>query len=69
MTVASTFLGIHAAYWNVTALKLGLGVGLALLGAGTFVYVFLFKMVSHLQKVASARWSRVRTEASSSWLK
>jgi len=49
VTVASTFLGIHAAYWNVTALKLGLGVGLALLGAGTFVYVFLFKMVSHLQ--------------------
>jgi len=49
VTVASTFLGIHAAYWNATALKLVLGVGLALLGAGTFVYVFLFKMVSHLQ--------------------
>ena len=47
--VAATFLGIHAAYWNVSLLKLLLGVGLALLGAGTFVYVYLFKMVSHLQ--------------------
>jgi len=47
--LAGTFLGIHAAYWNVTLLKLLLGVGFALLGAGAFVQVFLFKAVSHLQ--------------------
>ena len=47
--LASTFLGIHAAYWNATVLRLVLALGLALTGAGTFVYVYLFKMVSHLQ--------------------
>ena len=47
--LSGTFIGLHAAYWNVTLLKLLLGVGLALVGAGTFVYVYLFKMVSHLQ--------------------
>ena len=47
--LAGTFLGIHAAYWNATVLRLVLALGLALTGAGTFVYVYLFKMVSHLQ--------------------
>jgi len=47
--LAGTFLGIHAAYWNATILRLVLALALALLGAGTFVYVYLFKMVSHLQ--------------------
>jgi NADH-quinone oxidoreductase subunit H len=47
--VADTFLGIHAAYWNILVLKLVVGLALALTGAGTFVYVYLFKMVSHLQ--------------------
>jgi NADH-quinone oxidoreductase subunit H len=47
--VADTFLGIHAAYWNILVLKLVLGLALALTGAGTFVYFYLFKMVSHLQ--------------------
>ncbi|HEY2427490.1 MAG TPA: complex I subunit 1 family protein [Acidimicrobiales bacterium] len=47
--LADTFLGIHAAYWNILVLKLLVGLALALTGAGTFVYVYLFKMVSHLQ--------------------
>jgi NADH-quinone oxidoreductase subunit H len=47
--LAGSFLGIRAAYWNVTVLRLVLALGLALTGAGTFVYVYLFKMVSHLQ--------------------
>jgi NADH-quinone oxidoreductase subunit H len=47
--ISTTFLGIHAAYWNVAALKLGLALGFALMGAGAFVQVYLFKMVSHLQ--------------------
>jgi NADH-quinone oxidoreductase subunit H len=46
---AATFLGIHAAYWNIELLKLVAIIGAALLGAGTFVQVYLFKMVSHLQ--------------------
>jgi hypothetical protein len=37
--LGATFLGIHAAYWNVTVLRLVLALGLALTGAGTFVYV------------------------------
>ena len=47
--IGSTFLGIHAAYWNVALLKLGLALGFALMGAGAFVQVYLFKMISHLQ--------------------
>jgi NADH-quinone oxidoreductase subunit H len=47
--IADTFLGIHAAFWNVAVLKVLVILGAALLGAGTFVYVYLFKMVSHLQ--------------------
>jgi NADH-quinone oxidoreductase subunit H len=46
---ASTFLGLHAAFWNVTLLKVGILLGGALAGAGTFVYVYLFKMMSHMQ--------------------
>ncbi len=50
MTVlAGTFLGIHAAYWNIAVLKTVVILAAALTGAGTFVYVYLFKMVSHLQ--------------------
>ncbi|MHB8463603.1 MAG: complex I subunit 1/NuoH family protein [Acidimicrobiales bacterium] len=47
--IAATFLGIHAAYWNIVVLKLALALGFALMGAGAFVQVYLFKMVSHLQ--------------------
>jgi len=49
MLVAGTFLGIHAAYWNETVLKVVLILSLALAVAGAFVQVYLFKMVSHLQ--------------------
>jgi NADH-quinone oxidoreductase subunit H len=42
-------VALHAAYWNVTILRLVVALLLALNGAGLFVYVYLFKMVSHLQ--------------------
>jgi NADH-quinone oxidoreductase subunit H len=47
--LADTFLGIHAAYWNIELLKIALLLGGALAIAGAFVQVYLFKMVSHLQ--------------------
>jgi hypothetical protein len=32
-------VALHAAYWNVTILRLVVALGIALTGAGAFVYV------------------------------
>jgi len=46
--LAGTFLGIHAAYWNATVLRLVLALSLALLGAGE-------GLVNRLNQRAEAR--------------
>jgi len=46
---ARSIIGIHAAYWNVTLLKVLAILVVIPTGALIFVYVFLFKMMSHMQ--------------------
>jgi NADH-quinone oxidoreductase subunit H len=47
--LAGTFLGLHAAYWNVELLKTLVIMGIFPVGALIYIYSYLFKAISHLQ--------------------